>query len=209
MTNVTESLPFDVTAARRHLRKDRQLAALMKRIGPFGMTLKRPPSTFHALAEAITYQQLTGKAAATIFGRVLDGKRVLRAADVAKRSDDQLRAAGLSRAKTAAFRDLATRAVNRQIPSLGQLQHLDDPTIIARLTAVRGIGRWTVEMLLIFTLGRPDVLPAADYGVQKGYANAFSTELPTPKQLAAHAERWSPYRSVASWYLWRAADQAG
>jgi methylated-DNA-[protein]-cysteine S-methyltransferase len=207
-------LGFDPAAAITHLRAaDPKLGAVIDRIGPFGMVLKRAPSLFLALAEAIVYQQLHGRAAATIFGRVCalfprspqgpTPERLLRM------SDERLRGAGLSRAKLLALRDLAERAARGEIPTLAEVGALDDEEIVARLTRVRGIGRWTVEMLLIFRLGRPDVLPADDYGVRKGFALAFRTrELPTRDQLARRAARWSPYRTVASWYLWRVAEAA-
>src|SRR5262249_52970168 len=153
---------------------------------------------------------LTGKAAATIYARLCalfphaPGGPTPR--QVARASDAKLLGAGLSRAKLAALRDLARRAANGEGPSLDELGELSDDEIVARLTRVRGIGRWTVEMLLIFRLGRPDVLPADDYGVRKGYAAAWrKRKLPTPKELTALGARWAPHRTVASWYLWRAA----
>jgi 3-methyladenine DNA glycosylase/8-oxoguanine DNA glycosylase len=208
------ALGFDPETALRHLRaSDPTLARTLDAVGPFAMTLKRTPSVFVALAEAIVYQQLTGKAAATIYARVCalfprphEGptpEAILRA------SDARLRAAGLSRAKLLALRDLARRARAGEIPTLREVTEMDDDAIVERLTAVRGIGRWTVEMLLMFRLGRPDVLPADDYGVRKGFAAAFRKRtLPSRADLEKHAERWRPYRTVASWYLWRAADRA-
>ena len=165
---------------------------------------------FDALAESIAYQQLSGKAAATIFGRVralypkrkwLDPRRLLGT------PDETLRAAGLSRAKTAALKDLAAKTIDGTVPSGRALLRMTDDEIIARLTAVRGIGRWTVEMLLLFDLGRPDVWPVDDYGVRKGFAKTFGRrKLPTPKQLMKFGEKWRPYRSMAAWYFWRALD---
>src|SRR5262249_25162579 len=192
---------------------DAALARVIDAVGPFRLDLKRTPSIFAALTEAIVYQQLTGKAAATIFARVCalfprahhgpTAEQILRA------SDEKLRAAGLSRAKLLALRDLARRAANGEIPTLAEVHRMEDEAIIERLTAVRGIGRWTVEMLLIFRLGRPDVLPADDYGIRKGFAVAFKKrELPSRQQLEKRGARWKPYRTVASWYLWRAAEQA-
>ena len=167
---------------------------------------------FDALAESIAYQQLNGKAAATIFGRVralypkakwLDPEKVLATAD------EKLRAAGLSRAKTAAIKDLAAKTIDGAVPSGRALLRMSDDEIIARLTQVRGIGRWTVEMLLLFDLGRPDVWPVDDYGVRKGFAKTFGKrKLPTPKQLMKIGEKWRPYRSVAAWYFWRALDKS-
>src|SRR2546430_395366 len=163
-----------------------------------------------ALAESIAYQQLSGKAAATIFGRVralypkakwLDPEKVLAT------PDETLRAAGLSRAKTAALKDLAAKTIDGTVPAGRALIRMTDDEIIARLTAVRGIGRWTVEMLLLFDLGRPDVWPVDDYGVRKGFAKTFGRrKLPTPKQLMKFGEKWRPYRSAAAWYFWRALD---
>jgi 3-methyladenine DNA glycosylase/8-oxoguanine DNA glycosylase len=190
------------------------LARHIAKIGPFRLMLKATEGTFAALAESIVYQQLSGKAAATIFGRVralypkgrLDPMRVLAT------SDEALRGAGLSRAKLESLRDLALRTSTGAIPTLAELAAMDDEAIVERLTAVRGIGRWTVEMLLIFRLGRPDVLPLADYGIKKGFAQVFTRRraeapaLPTPVELARRGERWRPFRSVASWYLWRALD---
>jgi methylated-DNA-[protein]-cysteine S-methyltransferase len=204
---------FEPAAALAHLRKaDPTLAALIDRVGPFAMRIDRAPSLFLALAEAIVYQQLTAKAASTIFVRVralfpvqggLTPQRILRA------SDEKLRGAGLSRAKLLALRDLAARAAAGSIPTLAEVGRMDDEAIIERLTEVRGIGRWTVEMLLMFRLGRPDVLPVDDFGIRKGFGLAFrKRKLPERAAVAKHGARWAPYRTVASWYLWRAADLA-
>jgi methylated-DNA-[protein]-cysteine S-methyltransferase len=205
-------LGFDPAVAVEHLRgSDPILKRLVDTVGPLRMTLKKTPSIFVALTEAIVYQQLTGKAAATIFARVCSlfprAHEGPSAEQILRVSDAKLRAAGLSRPKLLALRDLARRAKAGEIPTLVEVQRMDDESIIERLTHVRGIGQWTVEMLLVFRLGRPDVLPADDYGVRKGFAVAFKTrELPAPKELAKYGERWKPYRTVASWYLWRAAE---
>src|SRR5262249_36787906 len=154
-----------------------------------------------SLAEAIVYQQLAGKAAQTIHGRFLAlfEPGAPTAEVLATLTDDQLRAAGLSRAKTAALRDLAQRSLAGELPGMAPLAMETDAAVIDRLTRVRGVGRWTVEMLLIFRLGRPDVLPVDDFGVRKGYQLAFrKRELPHPKALAAYGERWAPYRSLAA-----------
>jgi len=165
---------------------------------------------FDALAESIAYQQLSGKAAATIFGRVrglYPKTKWLDPAKILATPDDALRGAGLSRAKTAAIKDLAAKTIDGTVPSGRALLRMSDDEIIARLTQVRGIGRWTVEMLLLFDLGRPDVWPVDDYGVRKGFAKTFGRrKLPTPKQLIKSGEKWRPYRSVAAWYFWRALD---
>ena len=197
--------------AHRHLSaSDPRLAALIARSRRYEIkpaVLIRP---FDALAESIAYQQLSGKAAATIFGRVralypegkwLDPEKLLAT------PDEKLRAAGLSRAKTAALKDLAAKTIDGTVPSGRVLIRMSDDEIIARLTTVRGIGRWTVEMLLLFDLGRADVWPVDDYGVRKGFAKTFGKrKLPTPKQLIKLGEKWRPYRSVAAWYFWRALD---
>jgi O-6-methylguanine DNA methyltransferase len=203
---------FDPRAAVEHVRaSDTALARIIDEVGPFAMRLKTTSSVFGALAESIVYQQLSGRAAATIFARVQalfawtpEGptpRQILRA------SEEKLRGAGLSRAKLLSLRDLAQRAADGKLPELAEVQRMDDEAIIERLTEVRGIGRWTVEMLLMFRLGRPDVLPADDYGVRKGLAVALrKRELPTRKDLERRGARWKPYRTVASWYLWRALD---
>ncbi len=167
-------------------------------------------SLFQVLVRSIVYQQLTGKAAATILGRVVGlfaPKRFPTAGDLLEISSDRLRSAGLSTAKTAALKDLAARTLDGTVPSLARVRLMDDEEIIERLTKVRGIGRWTVEMFLIFKLGRPDVLPLGDLGVRKGFALTLGKrKLPEPAAMARRAERWRPYRSVASWYLWRALE---
>lgn len=202
---------YDVEAALAHLRGDPPMARLIDAVGPYRLELKRTASLFGALAEAIVYQQLSGKAAATIHARVCAlfprPQQGLTAAAIMRASDEALRGAGLSRAKLLALRDLAQRAVAGEIPSFAEAQRLDDAALVERLTAVRGIGRWTVEMLLMFRLGRPDVLPVDDYGIRKGFAVALRKRaLPAPADVARRGARWSPYRSVASWYLWRATE---
>lgn len=165
---------------------------------------------FDALAESIAYQQLSGRAAATIFGRVralYPKRKWLDPEQLLATPDETLRAAGLSRAKTAALKDLAAKTIDGTVPAGRALIGMSDDEIITRLTTVRGIGRWTVEMLLLFDLGRPDVWPVDDYGVRKGFAKTFGRrKLPTPKQLMKLGEKWRPYRSVAAWYFWRALD---
>jgi O-6-methylguanine DNA methyltransferase len=205
---------FDPDAAVKHLRaSDAALARLIDAVGPFRMKLAATQSLFVALAQAIVYQQLNGKAAATIFARLCalfprshEGptpERILRA------SDEKLRGAGLSRSKLLSLRDLARRSCDGEMPSLAEVHAMDGEAIIERLTVVRGIGRWTVEMLLMFRLGRPDVLPADDYGIRKGFALTFKKrDLPTREDLERRGARWRPYRTVASWYLWRAVDRS-
>ena len=207
------TLGFDPRAAVEHLRAvEPALGRVIDAVGPFALEPKRAPSIFGALTEAIVHQQLNGRAAATIYGRLCAlfprAQAGPTAASILRISDEKLRGAGLSRAKALALQDLARRAAAGEIPTLEEARGMDDATILERLTSVRGIGRWTVEMLLIFRLGRPDVLPADDYGVRKGFAVAFRRrELPSPKDLARRGERWKPYRTVASWYLWRAAER--
>jgi 3-methyladenine DNA glycosylase/8-oxoguanine DNA glycosylase len=166
---------------------------------------------FDALAESIAYQQLSGKAAATIWGRVralYPRKKYLDPKLVLATPDEKLRAAGLSRSKVAALKDLAAKTIDGTVPSARSLAKMTDEEIIERLITVRGIGRWTVEMLLLFDLGRRDVWPVHDYGVRKGFAKTFGRrKLPTPKQLMKLGEKWRPYRSAAAWYFWRALDK--
>lgn len=205
---------LDLDHAVRSLRQaDSTLARLIDRVGACRFRATRSQkSPFLALAESIAYQQLNGKAAATIYGRfhaLYPGKgptpeRVL------ETSDEAMRGAGLSRAKTLAIRDLAAKTLDGTVPTAAKLRSLSDEEIIERLTSIRGVGRWTAEMVLMFRLGRPDVLPATDYGVRKGFAITYrKRSLPAPAKLLAHGERWRPYRSVASWYLWRAVDMDG
>ena len=186
------------------------MAELIARSRRYNITPAVSIRPFDALAESIAYQQLSGKAAATIFGRVralYPKRKWLDPEQLLATPDETLRAAGLSRAKTAALKDLAAKTIDGTVPSGRALVRMTDDEIITRLTAVRGIGRWTVEMLLLFDLGRPDVWPVDDYGVRKGFAKTFRRrKLPTPKQLMKFGEKWRPYRSVAAWYFWRALD---
>ena len=202
----------DPVVALEHLRaSDDTLGRLIDAVGGFRLEMLGTPSIFEALAQAIVYQQLHAKAASTIFGRVQalcpPEQGGLNAEQILATSDEELRAAGLSRQKLLALRDLARKTIDGEIPSLDESRQLTDAELIERLTAVRGIGRWTVEMLLIFRLGRPDILPVDDYGIRKGFGIAFGRpEPPKPKELEAYGLRWQPYRTVASWYLWRAAE---
>jgi len=204
-------LPFDPKAALRALRsQDAVLARLIDDVGPLRLRTKTTGSVFGALAEAIVYQQLTGKAAATILGRVhaLAGPRRLpRPEDIRRLRADRLRAAGLSRAKVLAVKDLALKTLDGTVPTLARLRRMEDAEIVERLTSIRGVGTWTAEMLLIFRLGRPDVLPATDYGIRKGFQKAFGlAELPTPTEVLQRGEAWRPFRTLPSWYLWRVLD---
>lgn len=207
-SSASDGFCYDPAEAVRHVASaDPVLARLISRAGPFAMQLRPLQSPFEALARNIIYQQLHGKAAAAIHARVLAGRKRLRPADILGATDEELRGAGLSAAKTAALRDLAAKASDGTVPTLARLRRMTDEEIVARLTAVRGVGRWTVEMLLMFGLGRPDVLPVGDYAVRKGFAETYGlAEMPRPKELEAFGERWRPYRSVASWYMWRALE---
>ena len=197
--------------AHQHLSaSDPRMATLITRSRLYDIAPLVSIRPFDALAESIAYQQLSGRAAAAIWSRVRalypKGKR-LDPQKILATPDDTFRAAGLSRAKIAALKDLAAKTIDGTVPSGRALLRMSDAEIIARLTMVRGIGRWTVEMLLLFDLGRPDVWPVHDYGVRKGFAKTFGRrKLPTPKELMKFGERWRPYRSVAAWYFWRALD---
>jgi len=207
-----DGFDFDPEAALRHLRaSDATLAKLIDRTGPFRMELKTATNLFDVLAEAIVYQQLHARAAASIHGRVRALMPRTRGASAARAlsalADEPLRAAGLSRSKLLALRDLALRTLDGHVPTLAQARRMDDDALIERLSEIRGIGRWTAQMVLIFRLGRPDVLPVDDYGIRKGFAIAFrKREIPERAVIEKRGERWRPFRTVASWYLWRAAE---
>ena len=187
-----------------------RMAALVARSRRYEIQPAASIRPFDALAESIVDQQLHGKAAAAIWNRVralYPKRKRLDPAKVLATPDQTLRASGLSRAKIAAIKDLAAKTMDGTLPSGRALLKMSDDEIIAILTQVRGIGRWTVEMILLFDLGRPDVWPVDDYGVRKGFAKTFSRrKLPTPKQLLKFGEKWRPHRSVAAWYFWRALD---
>ena len=214
---------LDHTAACEHLsRVDRNLARIIARSGPCRLQTETTQSIFEALLESIIYQQLNGRAAATITARVKalfpqNNKRVRTRhglvdafpspEQILAAPEELLRSAGLSRAKMLATRDLAAKTLDGTVPTAKQARRMSDEDLIERLDSVRGVGRWTVEMLLLFRLGRPDVLAVDDYGIRKGFAKMHKlAELPKPKELLAYGERWRPYRSVASWYMWRAAE---
>jgi methylated-DNA-[protein]-cysteine S-methyltransferase len=205
-------LPYDWEAAVAHLRTvDPRLGRIIDAVGPVRLELKPTASVFDALAESIVYQQLSGKAAATILARVRTlfprPHEGLQPEYLLRTSNARLRGAGLSQAKMLALQDLARRSVAGLIPTLNEIERMDDDAIVEQLGQTRGIGRWTVEMLLIFRLGRPDVLPIDDLGIRKGYAVATNKrELPTPAELVNAGRRWQPYRSAAAWYLWRSSE---
>lgn len=207
------SLSFDLAEATRYLAaKDEKLAELIAATQPFQVRYAED-TPYEALLKAITYQSISGKAAATIFERVkaLSGNsRPPSPEQMLKLSKPALRKAGLSAAKVLAMKDLARKTVEGVVPSREEVNQLSDDELVQRLDSVRGIGRWTVEMLLIFNLARPDVLPVHDLGVRKGWAVTYGKKhMPKPKDLLAFGERWRPYRTIASWYMWRAFQRAG
>jgi DNA-3-methyladenine glycosylase II len=216
----SRKLPFDPAEAVAHLRAaDAKLAALMDRAGDFTLKLDPTPSPFESLVESIIYQQLNGKAAATIHGRVREYFHGDPTPQLLLDTPDEiLRGVGVSGNKSRALKDLAARTLDGTVPTHAAIRKMPDAEIVERLTQVRGIGPWTAEMLLIFRLGRPDVLPVSDYGVRKGFALTFqrvpktrplaAEDLPKPEVLLKRGKRWAPFRSVASWYLWRACDLA-
>jgi DNA-3-methyladenine glycosylase II len=200
-----------MSEALRHLRRvDPVMAQLIRRAGPYAVKPERGAGPYEALVEAVAHQQLTGKAARTILGRfyALYGTDCCpEPARLVETPDAALRGCGFSRAKAAALKDIAARSLDGSIPARSALARMKDEAIIGRLVEARGVGRWTVEMFLMFTLGRPDVLPVDDYGVRLGYKIAYGKRtLPKPKTLARIGEQWAPYRTTASWYLWRAVD---
>jgi 3-methyladenine DNA glycosylase/8-oxoguanine DNA glycosylase len=202
---------FDPKKALAHLRaSDPAMAALINRVGPFALELKPANSLFEALLRSIVYQQLHGKAAASILGRllaVLDQHGGPTPAAMLQAPEATLRGAGLSRAKMLAGLDLAAKCRDGLVPSLADSHKISDEELIARLTEVRGIGPWTVHMLLIFHLGRPDVMPTGDFAIRLGFKKLYRKRRdPKPEVILKHARRWRPYRSVASWYLWRSLD---
>jgi DNA-3-methyladenine glycosylase II len=204
---------------------DAMLARLMARVGPFTLRVASTQSPFQALVESIIYQQLHGKAAAAIHGRLIESFAPVCGIGIHPDPEhlldcpnEQLRSAGLSHNKSLALRDLASKTIDGTVPTLARIRRMSDEAVIEHLTQVRGIGKWTVEMMLMFRLGRPDVLPVDDYGVRKGFALTFLGLKPTQKVtpdllpksdvMFKRAEKWRPWRSIASWYLWRACDLA-
>lgn len=189
---------------------DPDLGRIIRTVGPFALQHRPTVTPFRELLRAIVYQQLSGKAAATIFSRVLAiyGRgRYPTPGELLQTPVEQLRAAGVSRAKSLAMRDLAARTLDGTVPGVAAARRLDDEALVERLVAVRGVGRWTAEMLLIGGMGRPDVLPALDLGIQKGFQITYRTRrLPSPERILRHGRRWRPFRTIASWYMWRAVD---
>lgn len=194
---------------------ERHLSTVCKRFArvvpnhePYPTTFEKKRDPYRALIRAVVFQQLSGKAASTIHGRFIalyPGKDHPEPEDVLSTAPEKLRGVGLSRQKMAAIQDISQKRIDGIIPLAKALTRLSDEQIIERLTAARGVGRWTVEMYLMFTLGRPDVLPIDDLGVRKGAEKLYRRSF-TPKELGAYGERWAPYRSAAAWHLWRIAD---
>ncbi|MFC6645748.1 DNA-3-methyladenine glycosylase family protein [Granulicella cerasi] len=222
----TKKPPYDTEAAVAALRAaDPKLAKLMDKAGPFTMRISPRQSPFEALVEAIIYQQVHGKAAAAIHGRMLESFEPICGFGVHPSPEhllecptDQLRHAGLSHNKTLSLRDLAAKTLDGTVPTMAKIKKMSDEQIIEHLVQVRGIGKWTVEMFLMFRLGRPNVLPVGDYGVRKGFALTYLGLKPdvkvtpdllaTAEQIEKRAKKWGEWRSVASWYMWRACDVA-
>lgn len=197
----------------QHLAKvDPVMRRVIRAFGPFVLKPQVRRSPFESLARAIAYQQLHDKAAESILRRFIalcPRRRFPTPPELLTINPRAIRRAGFSRAKVAALRDLAAKALDGTVPTGRVIKTLDDDAIVTRLIAVRGIGRWTVEMLLIFQLGRPDVLPIDDLGVRNGFRIAYGRRtMPTPKEMLRYGERWKPHRTAATWYLWRAADRA-
>ena len=193
-------------------KKDRTLGQLIQLAGPITIEFPKRIKPFDALLRSIIYQQLSGKAAATIHKRVRDlfAGGSINPDQVLAIDDQMLRNAGMSRAKVAAVNDLAQKTMDGLIPSGSRLREMSDADIVENLTQVRGIGEWTVQMLLMFQLGRPDVLPTKDLGVRKGFMLTYGLDqLPAEKEVMVYCERWRPYRSVGSWYMWRAIELWG
>ena len=197
----------------RYLSKtDPVMKRLIQDIGPYRLMPRVRRSPFESLARAIAYQQLHEKAAESILRRfvaLFPTKRFPQPDDLLAMNEQAIRGAGFSQAKVAALRDLAAKTLDGIVPTGAIVRKLDDEAIIDRLVAVRGVGRWTVEMLLIFQLGRPDILPVDDFGVRNGFRIAYGKRsMPKPKDVLRYGERWKPYRTAAAWYLWRAADRS-
>jgi DNA-3-methyladenine glycosylase II len=199
-----------IEAGKKHLAKDIVFRGIIKRHADVPLLPQTRIDLLTSLTHAIVNQQLSGKVATVIFNRVRDlfPRRQLKAALVLKIPEDRLRKAGLSWNKIRSIRDLSQRIIDGRIPASAELFKLTDDALIERLTEVYGIGPWTVQMLLIFKLGRPDVFPANDLGIQKGFQKLHGRRaLPKAKHIERHSHRWKPYRTLAAWYLWRAADE--
>ena len=204
-------LPYDPFEAISAISSaDPSMGALIHAAGPYELNYRPLQDLFEALCQSIVYQQLSGKAAATIFGRfqnLFEGDGTPIPAEVLTMDTETLRSVGLSRAKAASIQDLAEKTISGDVPSMEAMRSMAEQEILDSLTPVRGIGPWTVEMLMMFRLGMPDVMPATDLGIRKGFTRVFGLEdLAPPKRIRERSELWMPFRSVASWYLWRAVD---
>lgn len=198
-------------AAAKHLSKiDPALGAIIARVGPVTLEPHPDHTPFTMLVRAVAHQQLSGKAAETILGRfhaLFPNTPFPTPDQVLAIKEEALRAVGFSRPKISYIRDIAAQTLNGIVPTLGEINAISDAELIERLTLIKGVGQWTVEMLLIFKLGRMDILPANDLGIQKGFAITYrKRKLPAPAAILSHGEKWRPYRTIASWYLWRAVD---
>ena len=214
MIDAPYALPFDLAEAVRHLgERDERLKSLIGETAAFAIDIAKARSPYEALMESITHQSISGKAAATIYGRVKalgSNGNPPTPQEMMRIRKSALRKAGLSNAKALAMKDLAKKTIAGIVPTLEQAMEMSDEELIERLVSVRGIGAWSVEMFLIFRLGRPDVLPIHDLGVKKGWSVAYGKKhMPRPAELLKFGERWRPYRSVATWYMWRAFERAG
>jgi DNA-3-methyladenine glycosylase II len=202
----------NATALKHLSAVDPVMKKLIAEIGPCKLEHEPWRSPFQSLVQAVAHQQLNGTAANTIltrFKKLFPKRRFPKPEDLAKVTDEQIRACGFSFSKIAAIRDIAAKTMDGTIPSSRQIEKLTDEEIIERLTEARGVGRWTVEMLLIFQLGRKDVLPVDDFGVRNGFRVAYKKRaMPKPKALLAFGKKWRPHGTTAAWYLWRAADAA-
>ncbi len=211
MPSAKVQYPYDAVAAVAHLRQcDAKLAHMIDQVGEFKLEFEPKQTPFEALLQSIVYQQLSGRAAATIHGRLLANypdQSSPRASDILNTPDAALRGCGLSAAKVQAVKDLADKTCKNELPGSKQITKMGNQEIVEAFSAVRGIGPWTAEMLLIFNLGRGDVLPSTDLGIRRGFMITYGLEeMPKPAEVVEAGKKWSPYRSVASWYLWRAAD---
>jgi DNA-3-methyladenine glycosylase II len=203
--------PATIERAVAHLRTaDPVLDRLIGRVGPCRFSHSRSHSPYRALLYAVAHQQLHGAAAKAILGRFValyQGRDFPSPEDVHATPDRTLRTVGFSRGKIRCIRDLTAKTLEGIVPERRVIQRLGDEAVIKRLTAVHGVGRWTVEMLLMSTLGRPDVLPVDDYGIRAGFRIAYGMKsMPKPSTVRRRGERWRPYRTIASWYLWRATE---
>lgn len=198
--------------AENHLKKvDKKLKALINCVGPCTLNPQQRMTPYQSLIRAVVFQQLHGKAAQTILDRFIalfPKRRFPKPEEVLSVSPTAMRKAGLSKAKSLAIKDIAKKTIDGVVPTSKAIRKLSDEEIIERLTSIRGVGLWTVQMMLIFKLGRLDVMPASDYGVQKGFSLTFRKPHPKPKELLESTEHWSPYRSIGAWYMWRAVDLA-